>query len=167
MLLRRSFVGVGALALATPALAPSSLAHGPGGHVMSGGRYGDAGKVSRTIDVICTDNAFSLKELRVRDGETVRFVVRNDGIDPHELIIGTVAEHAEHRKMMKDMIEAQKKPGGHAHTIKMDHSSGVWVERGKTESFVWQFKRTPELEFACNIPGHYEDGMRGPIIFIR
>jgi len=161
MLSRRSFVGVGTWALATPA-----LAHGPG-HAMSGGRYGDPGKAGRFFDVICTDNTFSLKELRVRDGETVRFVVRNDGIDPHEFIIGTVKEHAEHRKMMKDMIEQQRKGGGHAHSMKIDHSSGVWVERGQTQSFVWQFKRTPELEFACNIPGHYEDGMRGPIVFVR
>ena len=40
--------------------------------------YGDPGKASRSIDVICTDNAFSLKSLQVRDGETVRFVVRNE-----------------------------------------------------------------------------------------
>jgi len=162
MLLRRSFVTASAAAVITPA-----LAHGPGHHVMSGGKYGDPAKVARTIDVVCTDNAFSLKELRVRDGETVRFNVRNDGIDPHEMIIGTVKEHAEHRQMMKQAIEQQKKGGGHAHSTKMDHSSGVYVERGQTQNFVWQFKRAPELEFACNIPGHYEDGMRGPIIFVR
>ena len=51
-----------------------------------------------------------------RDGETVRFVVRNDGIDPHELTIGTIAEHAEHRRHMKEMLEQQKK-GGHADTF--------------------------------------------------
>ena len=156
MLLRRSIVGV----LAWAAVAPAS-AHGP---APSGGRPGDPAKVTRTIEVVAIDNAFSLKALEVRDGETVRFVVRNDGIDPHEFIVGTVGEHAEHRKMMKDAIEQQKK-GNHAHAMKMDHSSGVWVERGQTRSFVWQFKRTPNLEFACNIPGHYEDGMRGPITF--
>ena len=70
-------------------------AHGPGRQ--SGGRPGDAAKVTRTIEVVATDNAFSLKALDVRDGETVRFVVRNDGSDPHELTIGTAPEHAEHR----------------------------------------------------------------------
>jgi hypothetical protein len=29
----------------------------------------------------------------------------------------------------------------------------------------WTFARTANLEFACNIPGHYEDGMMGPIRF--
>lgn len=171
MLTRRLFVA--ALAAAAPAMAPQVLAHGPG-HAMSGGKMGDARKVTRVIEVVATDNAFSLKSLEVKDGETVRFVVRNDGLDPHELLIGTRAEHAEHLKMMRDMMEQQKKPGGqtghagHAMaTPMMQHASGVMVAPGKTESFVWTFVRTSDLEFACDIPGHYEDGMRGPIAFVR
>ena len=174
MLKRRSLIVV--LALAAPATMQAAEAHGPG-HAMSGGKMGDARKATRVIEVVATDNAFSLKSLEVKDGETVRFVVRNDGLDPHELLIGTRAEHAEHLKMMRDMMEAQKKPGGqpgpaghagHAMaTPMMQHGSGVMVAPGKTESFVWTFARTPDLEFACDIPGHYEDGMRGPIAFVR
>jgi uncharacterized cupredoxin-like copper-binding protein len=159
MLFRRMIVGVLALAPAMPA-----SAHGPG-HAMSGGKPGDASKVGRTVEVTAVENEFSLKSLQVRDGETVRFVVRNDGMDPHELIIGTTAEHAEHRKMMREMMEAQKR-GQHHSMAAMEHTSGVWVEPGKSASFVWTFARTPNLEFACNIPGHYEDGMHGPITFI-
>lgn len=173
MLTRRLFVAALALAAAAPAMAPRVLAHGPG-HAMSGGKMGDARKVTRVIEVVATDNAFSLKSLEVKDGETVRFVVRNDGLDPHELLIGTRAEHAEHLKMMRDMMEQQKKPGGQAGhaghamaTPMMQHASGVMVAPGKTESFVWTFARTSDLEFACDIPGHYEDGMRGPIAFVR
>ena len=160
MLFRRAFVGVSALAMAMPA-----SAHGPV-HAMSGGKFGEAGKVTRVIDVVATDNAFSLKSLQVKDKETVRFVARNEGFDPHELIIGTAAEHAEHRKMMRDMIDRQKKGEPHSMAA-MDHASGVWVERGKTATFVWIFARTANLEFACNIPGHYEDGMKGAITFSR
>lgn len=173
MLTRRLFVAALALAAAAPAMALQVLAHGPG-HAMSGGKMGDARKVTRIIEVVATDNAFSLKSLEVKDGETVRFVVRNDGLDPHELLIGTRAEHAEHLKMMRDMMEQQKKPGGQAGhaghamaTPMMQHASGVMVAPGKTESFVWTFVRTSDLEFACDIPGHYEDGMRGPIAFVR
>lgn len=169
MLSRRLIVVV--LALAPAALALDARAHGPG-HVMSGGRMGDARKVTRVIEVVATDNAFSLKSLQVKDGETVRFVVRNDGLDPHELLIGTRAEHAEHLKMMRAMMEEQKKShAGHAGAgyagvgPMMQHGSGVTVAPGKTESFVWTFQRTPDLEFACDIPGHYEDGMRGSITF--
>jgi uncharacterized cupredoxin-like copper-binding protein len=49
----------------------------------------------------------------------------------------------------------------------MAHEGGVWVDPGKTASFVWTFARTSDLEFACNIPGHYEDGMRGAIRFVK
>jgi uncharacterized cupredoxin-like copper-binding protein len=161
MSFRRLFVGVLTLATATPA-----SSHDPG-HDMGGGKSGDPGQVARTIEVVASDNEFSLKSLQVKNGETVRFVVRNDGLDPHELLIGTTAAHAEHRKMMKEMMAAQKS-GGHAHAMAMDvHQSGVSVAPGKTATFVWTFARTPNLEFACDIPGHYEDGMRGPITFSR
>ncbi len=161
MLFRRILVGTLALAVAPlPA-----LAHGP---APSGGRPGKPADVTRTIEIVAYDNSFSLKVLEVRDGETVRIVVRNDGIDPHELTIGTVAEHAVHRRHMKEMMDKQK-AGGHAgHSMAdMEHEGGVWIEPGKTASFVWTFKRTANLEFACNIPGHYEDGMKGPIRFVK
>ncbi|MEP6658258.1 MAG: plastocyanin/azurin family copper-binding protein [Betaproteobacteria bacterium] len=163
MLLRRSFVAVLALAVATPA-----SAHGPD-HGMGGGKPGEAGKVTRIIEVVASDNEFSLKSLQVKDGETIRFIVRNDGFDPHEFLIGTKAAHSEHLKMMREMIEQQKKGDGHAHAMPMmeAHESGVSVQPGKTGTFVWTFARTPNLEFACDIPGHYEDGMHGPITFSR
>jgi uncharacterized cupredoxin-like copper-binding protein len=162
MLFRRWIVGALALAAAGPA-----LAHDPG-HSMGGGKPGEAGKETRVIEVVATDNVFSLKSLEVKDGETVRFVVRNDGNDPHEFLIGIASEHAEHRQMMKAMLE-QHKAGGHAHAMPAmeAHESGVSVLPGKTESFVWTFARTPNLEFACDLPGHYEDGMRGLISFSR
>ena len=162
MLFRRLFVGVLALAAAMPA-----SAHGPD-HGMGGGKPGDAGKVTRVIEVVASDNEFSLKSLQVKNGETVRFIVRNDGLDPHEFLIGTKAEHSEHLKMMREMIEQQKK-GGQAHAMPMmdAHESGVSVQPGKTETFVWTFARTPNLEFACDMPGHYEDGMHGAITFSR
>jgi uncharacterized cupredoxin-like copper-binding protein len=125
-------------------------------------------KVARVIEVVASDNEFSLKSLQVRDGETVRFIIRNEGLDPHEFLIGTAPEHAEHRQMMKAMMEQQKK-GGHAHAMPMmeAHESGVSVQPGKTETFVWTFARRSNLEFACDIPGHYEDGMHGSITFSR
>ncbi len=161
MFFRRIFVGVLALAAAIPA-----SAHGPD-HGMGGGKPGDAGKVTRTVEIVATDNAFSLKSLDVKDGETIRFVVRNDGIDPHEFLIGVASEHAEHRQMMKAMMQEQKM-GGHSHAMPMEvHENGVTVQPGKTEAFVWTFARTPDLQFACDIPGHYEDGMNGSITFSR
>jgi len=89
MFSRRSLVVVLAMMVAAPA-----RAHGPQG--MSGGKLGDPAKATRTVEVVATENAFSIKSLEVRDGETIRFILRNDGMDPHEFLIGTKAEHAEH-----------------------------------------------------------------------
>ena len=157
MLFRRLAVGVWALAIAMPA-----SAHGPG-HAMSGGKPGAAAKVTRTVEIVATDNAFSLKALQVRDGETVRFVIRNDGFETHEFLIGTVHEHAEHLEMMKAMIEQQKKTG---HATPMDHhDNGITVLPGEPAPLVWPFARAANLQFACDIPGHYKDGMHGAISF--
>ena len=46
------------------AAALPASSHGPG-PTMGGGKPGDAAKVTRVIEVIATDNAFSLKALKV------------------------------------------------------------------------------------------------------
>jgi uncharacterized cupredoxin-like copper-binding protein len=161
MLFRRLVVGAWVLAAATPA-----SAHGPGespGHSMGGGRAGDAASATRTIEIVATDNAFSLRSLSVKDGETVRFVVRNEGFEAHEFLIGTATEHAGHLAMMKEMVERQKK-GARAMAMP-HHDNGVMVHPGETATFVWTFARTVNLQFACDVPGHYEDGMHGPVSF--
>jgi uncharacterized cupredoxin-like copper-binding protein len=45
----------------------------------SRGKPGEAGNVTRVIEVVAADNTFSLKSLQVKYGETVSFVVRNMG----------------------------------------------------------------------------------------
>ena len=157
MLFRRLAVGAWALAIAMPA-----SAHEPG-HASDGGKPGDAARATRTVEIVATENAFSLKALQVRDGETIHFVVRNDGFEAHEFLIATAHEHAEHLAMMKAMIEQQKKTG---HPVVMHHhGNGITVLPGETGTFVWTFARAANLQFACDIPGHYEDGMRGAVSF--
>jgi uncharacterized cupredoxin-like copper-binding protein len=53
----------------------------------------------------------------------------------------------------------------------MDHGSGmahddpnsVLVEPGKTGELTWTFSQAGNLEFACNVPGHYQAGMVGKL----
>ena len=48
----------------------------------------------------------------------------------------------------------------------MDHDDGgVTVLPGETATLVWTFAHAASLQFACDIPGHYEDGMHGAIGF--
>lgn len=52
-------------------------------------------------------------------------------------------------------------PGGHS----MSHTAPntVLVEPGKTGEISWRFNRAGTIEIACNIPGHYESGMRADL----
>ena len=62
----------------------------------------------------------------------------------------------------KDMANMDHSAMGMGH---MDHkdANSILVEPGKTGELVWTFGEATALEFACNVPGHYEAGMVGKI----
>ena len=117
------------------------------------GIAGDTRDVRRTIEVTMTDNMrFTPNRLEVREGETVRLVVRNSGKVMHELVIGTRQELDEHAALM------QKFPN-----MAHDEPYMAHVSAGKTGQLVWRFNRAGDFEFACLIAGHYQAGMVGTI----
>jgi uncharacterized cupredoxin-like copper-binding protein len=57
---------------------------------------------------------------------------------------------------------------GDMHDMKMpsmNHSdaNSVLIEPGQTKELVWTFSKASGLQFACNIPGHYQKGMVGQV----
>lgn len=86
----------------------------------------------------------------IQPNDVVQFVIMNKGKIDHEFTIGSEKEQTEHREMMKNMA-------GMSH----DHDSGnsVTVAPGKAKQMLWHFHGNPNVEFACNIPGHAEAGM--------
>jgi uncharacterized cupredoxin-like copper-binding protein len=116
------------------------------------GQLGDPGKVSRTIEIILVDNRFKPDVIKVKQSETVKFVLRNTGKKKHEMMIGSMAQLDKHAKMMKQYPD-------------MEHSDPgmVSVDPGKNGELVWQFTEAGTVNFACPLPGHYK-GMRGRII---
>ena len=43
-----------------------------------------------------------------------------------------------------------------------DDPNSVLLNPGETKELVWRFSgRDQQLEFACNVPGHYQAGMVG------
>ena len=122
-----------------------------------------------------SDIAFSPKSLDVKAGETVRFVLVNKGQLLHEFNLGHAAMHAAHQKEMLEMQQnGMLTPTGMSHES-MDHSAmghgamkhddpnSVLVAPGKTAELTWTFTKTDNLEFACNVPGHYQAGMVGAV----
>jgi uncharacterized cupredoxin-like copper-binding protein len=41
------------------------------------------------------------------------------------------------------------------------------MEPGETKELIWKFGRAGNLEFACDIPGHAEQGMAGTFRIMR
>jgi uncharacterized cupredoxin-like copper-binding protein len=160
-----------------------------GGH-MNGGQMGDhhdfdfgesgkASEVSRDIEVTMRDNFYEPEEINVKAGETIRFKITNKGEFLHEFGLGTAAMHAKHQKQMAVMMEHGMIEADRINhdKMKMDHGSGgmkgmsmahddpnsLLLEPGKSGEIIWKFTKATELEFACNIPGHYQSGMMGPL----
>ncbi|MBA3598240.1 MAG: cupredoxin family protein [Methylibium sp.] len=147
-----------ATAGATPAFAHSEDAHEKkAGPVVKEqkdwGIAGDARNAKRTVEVRMLDSMrFSPEKLEIKQGETVRFVVKNAGAVMHEFVIGTKKENDAHAEMM------MKHPG-----MEHDEPYMAHVAPGKTGEIVWTFNRPGNFDFACLIAGHYQAGMVGKI----
>ena len=108
---------------------------------------------ARTIEVRMTDDMrFTPERIEVRQGETIRFVVRNKGKLQHEMVLGTKASLDEHAAMMA------KFPG-----MEHDEPHMTHVKPGARQEVVWNFNRPGEFHYACLIAGHYQAGMVGAI----
>ena len=65
------------------------------------GIAGDVGAAKRTIEITMSDTMrFSPSTINVKQGEAVRFVVRNSGKMLHEIVIGTRKKLDEHAALM-------------------------------------------------------------------
>jgi uncharacterized cupredoxin-like copper-binding protein len=117
------------------------------------GREGDPHKVKRVIKIELSDTMrYFPDEIRVKRGDTVRFVLRNDGKSPHEMVIGSMDELKKRAALVRHGTAKVSGPGA-AH-----------VPPGGTARFVWQFTRAGEYYYACLVPGHFDAGMIGTIV---
>jgi uncharacterized cupredoxin-like copper-binding protein len=113
--------------------------------------------VSRSIAIDMDDQMrFTPSNLQVQAGETIRFVVRNTGKVPHEMVLGNEKTIQEHAELMK-----QAAP--HAHDHGGADAAAITVAPGQTGELVVTFPEATTLQTACLIPGHYDAGMRGTI----
>ena len=152
------------LAASLLAFAQMALAHGEKPHAKKEaraisteetafGREGDPKKAKRTVNVDMSDKMrFTPAELTVKQGETVRFRVKNSGQVMHEMVLGTMDELKKHAELMK------KHPG-----MEHDEPYMAHVAPGNTETMTWQFTKAGEFYYGCLVPGHFEAGMIGKV----
>jgi uncharacterized cupredoxin-like copper-binding protein len=143
---------VGALGLAFQASTAFANGSHAGGHddASTIGAPGNAANATRTVDVMTDAMRFNPASVSVRQGETVRFRVKNSGQLKHEFVLGTEKELKEHYEVMKKYPE-------------MEHADDnmVTVAPGEAGEVVWQFTKAGKVDFACLQPGHYDAGMKG------
>jgi uncharacterized cupredoxin-like copper-binding protein len=150
----KKFIVLVSLTLSGVAFAAGQHAAGHGHGESAIGKPGVATKAIRTVTVEMSDNMrFTPSEIQVKQGETVRFMIKNIGQVKHELSLGTQKELMEHLEQMKKFPEMEH-----------DEPSMVSLAPSKQGEIVWQFTTTRTVNFACLMPGHYEAGMKGAIM---
>ncbi|MDC1256920.1 hypothetical protein N8Z66_04495, partial [Pelagibacteraceae bacterium] len=111
------------------------------------------------------------KSIKVKNGETIKFIVENKGKLVHEYNIATKKMHLKHQPEMlmmmqmgillptkldmKKMKEASKANNAMSHA----HANSLLLEPDKKGEIIWKFSSNGKLEIACNVPGHYQAGM--------
>ena len=162
----RLFTGTLLSAVASAALLLAPLlacAHGDAAHAPAAGPVskeqkawgiaGDAKAARRTIEFTMSDAMrFTPDRIEVKQGETVRLVLKNEGKLLHEFVLGTKKELDEHAALMLKFPNMEHDEPYMAH-----------VPPGKTGQIVWTFNRAGDFDFACLIAGHYQAGMVGKV----
>ncbi len=122
-------------------------------HAAALGKPGNPAKVSRTVEVDMNGNMrFTPANIAVKRGETIKFIVKNNGKIKHEMVLGSINELKEHAELMRKFPEMEH-----------DDPNQVAVDPGKTGEMIWQFTKTGTFNFACLQPGHFEAGMVGKV----
>ena len=130
------------------------------------GEKGDPKNVDRVIQIKMYDNYFEPNLIKVKKGETIKFIVKNLGELVHEYNIGTKEMHIKHQPEMQRLVdyeillagsidmEKMKKMSKDDHSLSHSHSNSIMLEPKKTGEIIWKFTKNVSLEMGCNVPGH-------------
>tara|TARA_R100000687_G_scaffold18196_1_gene14707 strand:- start:472 stop:1011 length:540 start_codon:yes stop_codon:yes gene_type:complete len=175
MTMRYTLLTTSLFALSLSLITGAALAapgHGGGGNNLT------EADVDRTISLEAGDMWFDPEELELAAGEVVKFEITNTGNLEHEFVIGSKEAQEEHRQMMLNMAnggghdmsnmahgeghDMSNMSNGDGHDMASMDMAGVTIAPGETGTLLWSVPdNVNELEYACNIPGHYESGMYG------
>lgn len=103
----------------------------------------------RVVEITVRHSRFSVSELEVERGQTVRFVVRNEDPIDHELIVGPMAVQLRHESGRERWHPPV--PGE------------VSVPLFSTADTTYTFDEPGTVWFGCHLPGHWAYGMQGRI----
>ncbi len=129
----------------------------PGHGKMKVGEPGKADQVDREVQILMKetddgDMLFEPNTLKIKNGETIRFIIKNVGELEHEFVLDTHEEVQKHKAVMEKFPEMEH-----------EDDNSIRLDEGKEGEIIWKFTNGGEFQFACLIPGHYESGMKGEI----
>ena len=139
------------------------------------GVKGQEENIDRVIKVSMYDNYYQPNSFKIKKNETIKFVVENKGQLVHEFNIATKEMHLKHQPEMMMMVEHEilladnidkkkmKEMSKKNPTMAHSHSNSVLLSPGEKAELIWKFSNTVDIEAACNVPGHYDVGMKAKI----
>ncbi|MBY0560068.1 cupredoxin family protein [Hyphomicrobium sp.] len=141
-----------------PSMLPHAMAHeGADDDDYAAGEPGDATKPFRVVEITMRESdgamTYSPDSVDVKQGEQIKFIVKNTGALKHEFFLDSEQHNAHHK------LEMQKNP-----EMEHDDPNAQSIEPGKQVEILWKFSKAGTFEFACLIPGHYEAGMHGKVV---
>ena len=140
------------------------------------GEEGDPNKIDRVVSIKMYDNYYEPNLVKIKKGETIKFIIENLGEMVHEYNIGTKEMHIKHQPEMQKLIDHEiilvdkidkikmKKMSKMDHSLGHSHANSIMLEPKSSGELIWKFSKDINLEMACNIPGHYESGMVGNLV---
>ena len=140
------------------------------------GEEGDPNKIDRVVNIKMYDNYYEPNIVKIKKGETIKFIIENLGEMVHEYNIGTKEMHIKHQPEMQKLIDHEiilvdkidkikmKKMSKMDHSLGHSHANSIMLEPKASGELIWKFSKDINLEIACNVPGHYESGMVGKIV---
>lgn len=141
------------VALLSASAASAAGSHAGGHHDTPIGQPGVASKVTRTIQVDMVNGMrFRPSDIRIRQGETIRFVLKNTDSVRHEFSLGTPQELAEHYEVMKRFPDMEH-----------DEPNKLTLAPGQQGEIIWHFTQAGTVDFACLHVGHFDAGMKGQV----
>jgi len=93
---------------------------------------------------------FIPSDIQVKQGETIRFVLKNTDSVKHEFSLGTKQELLEHYEVMKKFPDMEH-----------DEPNKISLAPGKQGEVIWKFTKAGAVDFACLHVGHFDAGMKG------
>lgn len=118
---------------------------------------------AQTITLVGTEFKFDPNQLTVKAGQRVRIVFQNKGTVDHELEV----EDLKADNVVLDLSQAGNIPADQKSEVMDDAADGKvhpYAAAGGTATIDFTPTEAGTFDFACNLPGHKEQGMVGTMV---